>query len=370
MIIKNLSGGSIMSRNTDFFLGANTPKGFVSFFDELYNPYTDVGTYIIKGGPGTGKSTLMKRLADRLDEKGIPCEKVHCASDPESLDGLISPEAGLCLADGTSPHVIEPRFPGAAENIINLGRFWDESVLRRKRERIISLTVENSLYHRRSAAYLSAAGKLERETALLSDRYVIEEKAEAFAKRFAQRETPRKKKCSPGRRYRRFASAITPKGEILFHESFSALATRIFALDDKWGQAGKLICEKIGDKAVANGYDVIFCYSPLDSTRSEHIIIPEVNVALVSLKKDFTALPGFCRTVHCGRFMRPTIENNRQVLRFNSRLKAELIKEAVKKLSAAKQVHDRLEAEYRAAMDFDALTEYSVNFINKITADI
>lgn len=359
-----------MSRNTDFFLGANTPKGFVSFFDELYNPYTDSGTYIIKGGPGTGKSTLMKKLADKLNEKDVGVERVHCASDPESLDGIIVREAGLCIADGTAPHVIEPRFPGAAENIINLGQFWNEKILRQKREKIISLTVENSLHHRRCSSYLSAAGKLERESAALADRYVIEEKAESFAKRFAGRETPKKKRCEPGRRYRRFASAITPKGEVFFSESFNILASRIFALEDKWGQASRLICEKIGDKAISNGYDVIFCHSPLDSTRCEHIIIPEVSIAVVSVKKDYLTLPDFCRKIHCGRFMQPEIENNRQIFRLNGRLKAELIKEAVRKLSTAKQVHDRLEKEYRQAMDFDSLNRFSEDFINKITADI
>lgn len=359
-----------MSRNTDFFLGANTPKGFVSFFDELYNPYTDSGTYIIKGGPGTGKSTLMKKLAERLSEKNIDTESIHCASDPKSLDAVIAREKGLCVADGTSPHVIEPRFPGVSENIINLGQFWNEKALQKRREKIISLTVENSLHHRRCAAYLSAAGKLEKEATVIAGRYISEEKAEAFAKRFAARETPRKKKCEPGRRYRRFASAFTPEGEVFFPESFSALASRIYALEDRWGQASRLICEKIGDKAISNGYDVIFCYCPLDCTQCEHIIIPEVSVALISVKKTYSDLPTFSRKIHCDRFMAPQIEQSRQLFRFNTRLRDELIKEAVRRLSAAKQTHDRLEKEYRQAMDFDALNRFSEDFINKITADI
>ena len=44
-----------MVRNFESFMGANTPQGFVSFFDELYNPYENCTPYIIKGGPGTGK---------------------------------------------------------------------------------------------------------------------------------------------------------------------------------------------------------------------------------------------------------------------------------------------------------------------------
>ena len=51
-----------MAKKSASFLGANTPKGFVSLFDELYNPYDNTDAYIIKGGPGTGKSTLMKSV--------------------------------------------------------------------------------------------------------------------------------------------------------------------------------------------------------------------------------------------------------------------------------------------------------------------
>ena len=61
-----------MARKSASFLGANTPKGFVSFFDELYNPYDNCSAYIIKGGPGTGKSTLMKAIC-------LECEKRKCS---------------------------------------------------------------------------------------------------------------------------------------------------------------------------------------------------------------------------------------------------------------------------------------------------
>ena len=46
--------------NYESFLGANSPRGFVSLFEELYNPYLDCRAFVIKGGPGTGKSTLIR----------------------------------------------------------------------------------------------------------------------------------------------------------------------------------------------------------------------------------------------------------------------------------------------------------------------
>ena len=126
-----------MAKNFASFLGANTPQGFISFFDELYNPYENCRAYIIKGGPGTGKSTLMKKVCAEAESRGYAVEKVYCSSDPDSLDGLIVPEVGVSIADGTSPHTLEPRFPGACENIINLGECWDKDSLRCKADKSV-----------------------------------------------------------------------------------------------------------------------------------------------------------------------------------------------------------------------------------------
>ena len=43
-----------------FYLGASTPKGFVSHFDSLFREVRQLT--IIKGGPGCGKSTFMRTI--------------------------------------------------------------------------------------------------------------------------------------------------------------------------------------------------------------------------------------------------------------------------------------------------------------------
>ncbi|MBO5797021.1 MAG: ATPase, partial [Clostridia bacterium] len=45
-----------------FFLGANTPGGFVGYMPESYAAGEGWRVYIIKSGPGTGKSTFMRRV--------------------------------------------------------------------------------------------------------------------------------------------------------------------------------------------------------------------------------------------------------------------------------------------------------------------
>ena len=356
-----------MAKSFESFLGANTPYGFVSFFDEMYNPYENCRAYIIKGGPGTGKSSLMKRVCNEAERRGYATERVYCSSDPSSLDGLIIPELGVSIADGTSPHTLEARFPGACENIINAGDFWDKKSLYAKADEIRSLSLENSLHHRRSSKYLAAAGNICEENMRIVSRFVDKAKAENFAYRFAQRELPDKKSHRPGRKMKRFVSGITPKGLMFLSGGIKALASRVIAIDDEYSAVSGTIAETIGETAVRKGYDVIFCYCPMKpKLQCEHIIIPEKRLALMSVRSDHRIDIEFDRIIHAKRFFYEGITDHTSNLRFNRKLTRELTDEAVSALKNAKSVHDNLERLYVDAMDFDKFDLYAEKLCSEI----
>lgn len=87
-----------------FYLGSNTPQGFVSRFDQLGDADEGWRCFVIKGGPGSGKSTMMKKAAAHLMAQGRDVEIIHCSSDVNSLDGVICPSLKISVADGTPPH--------------------------------------------------------------------------------------------------------------------------------------------------------------------------------------------------------------------------------------------------------------------------
>ena len=80
---------AVRSDSVDFFLGTTTPAGFKGYFEPLRRE-PGMQMYLIKSGPGCGKSTLMKHLAQAAEQQGQRIEKIHCASDPDSLDGSSS----------------------------------------------------------------------------------------------------------------------------------------------------------------------------------------------------------------------------------------------------------------------------------------
>lgn len=355
-----------MSRNIKSFLGANTPNGFYSLFGQLYNPYKDSRMYIIKGGPGTGKSSFMKKVSKAAQLLDFDTEEIYCSSDPESLDGVIVPKLGLCLADGTAPHVIEPMFPGASENIINLGMFWDREKLFENAEQIRAATIENSLFHRRSTRYLSAAGAISDDAQKTVASGVDFQKAEGFAVRFCSREAPKKKGADPGKIKLRFLSAITPEGQIFFDSTVSSLASRVIGLEDEYGAVSGFLTERIAQTATKNGYDVIVCPCPMRPTEFEHIIIPEPRLALLTVKSEHSMTVEFDRLIHARRFLSSDVlKAKRNRLTFAEKTAKELTNESILLLNKAKKTHDRLERFYVEAMDFGALNRFTQDFIDR-----
>lgn len=122
----------------NYFAGGNTARGFHNLYDSNLQGLNRI--FILKGGPGTGKSSLMKNIAKEWLEKGYDIELLHCSSDNNSIDGVLIPALKVGIVDGTAPHVIEPKAPGAVEEYINLGEAWDAKALAARKKAIEKLS--------------------------------------------------------------------------------------------------------------------------------------------------------------------------------------------------------------------------------------
>jgi len=63
--------------------------------------------YLVKGGPGTGKSTLTKKIAATASSYGYETLYLHCSLDPECVDSLVIPELKIAVINNTFPHTIK-----------------------------------------------------------------------------------------------------------------------------------------------------------------------------------------------------------------------------------------------------------------------
>lgn len=104
------------------FFGTTTSGGNVNFIDDITADLKE--RYFIKGRPGTGKSTFLKKLSSNLLGKGYTIEQYYCSFDPHSLDMVVCREMGVCVFDSTNPH---EKFPEREGDIIL--DFYEESGL-------------------------------------------------------------------------------------------------------------------------------------------------------------------------------------------------------------------------------------------------
>ena len=143
----------------EFFAAANTAEGFLSYFDEVFFAPRIERRYIIKGGPGTGKSSLMRLIARRAEQKGLIVEYYYCSSDTESLDGVII-GSRVAIFDGTAPHSYDTVLAGAQDEIINLGQFWDSEALEGRLSDIRALGARKKQAYSEAYGYLAAASAI------------------------------------------------------------------------------------------------------------------------------------------------------------------------------------------------------------------
>ena len=231
-----------------FYLGANTPGGFFSLFDELYRPAEGWRLWIVKGGPGTGKSSLMKKIAAEAERRGLFCERIFCSSDPQSLDGVIIPSLKTSVADGTAPHVLEPKYPGVCEMLVDLGAFRNDEKLRQNAAEILRLTDENRAKHMECTRFLNAAGSAGSDMVKMAAGALDPEKLESFISHLSAREFGTGA-GGKGEVRRRFLSAVTPEGVRTFYETAAALAERRIVLHDDIGLCSALIVESVTETA-------------------------------------------------------------------------------------------------------------------------
>ena len=343
-------GGIFVTETITYFLGANTPSGFHSLYHELYDP-AEWRCYILKGGPGTGKSTFMKYIADRCDEAGLSYEVIRCSSDPNSLDGLRLPALKVCIADGTAPHVVNPKFPGASETVLDLSRFWYADKLCTHRDAIIDLTIKNSAQHQKCVRFLQAAESLSRDIRRLALSCVDQDKVERYASRLAARKfgTPR---GTVGMESKRFLSALTPDGIYIHRNTLETLCDDVLVVDDPYGAVSAALLGCLRRYALGAGLDVISCPCILHTDCGvQHLIIPELRYGIVT-DNPYHHFEGTA-TVHASRFTDGSaLKEHRSRITFSRRTEQELLEEAAYASRKALCIHNDLEAFYKDAMDF------------------
>ena len=347
---------------TSCFFGANTPQGFRSEADALQADPVIRRLVILKGGPGCGKSTLMKTLAREAERMGLKVRRIFCSSDPDSLDGLVVPETGLAVADGTAPHVLEPELCACGANYLNLGVYYhDAAALGMAR----TLRAEQAAYqacYGPAYACLSGAAGAERAMRLIAA--PAAETAEREALERLRRE-PLPRGTGTGRVLRCYLTGLTPKGPV----SFEPEAASVWAVRDSW-HLGAGLLRRLTRRYQAAGFDLIQAMDPMDPDSPAGLLIPDLGTAFLRTDPLFSlgrsALLQLNLDAAAEAILSPAELERLEALQA---IRAELVAEAVRWLARAKSHHDALEALCRPLVDFEGVTKETERLVKTLLTE-
>lgn len=350
--------------HTTYFLGANSKDGFYSLMDRLIDPDKARAIYILKGGPGCGKSSVMKKVGQAAQEAGYRPQYIYCSGDPDSLDGLVIEELGVALCDGTAPHVVEPKYPGAVERYVNLGACYDTAALAKEKDRVMELMAGYQGAYRRAYRCLKGAGQLIEDNLELLETEELKERVKKRARGIVAREIPRH--GTGGTVAERFLSAVTCKGQVCFFDTVDELCKRVYELADSYG-LGHLLLEELLGAAVERGHDAVACPDPMTPNRLQHLLLPDLGVAFVTGSPE-VPYPGkpYRRLRLDAMADQGSLRRYKARIRFSRKVSRALLDEGMETLAAEKLLHDELEQIYNPHVDFDKVYATADGIIEEI----
>ena len=335
-----------------FFLGANSSQGFYSLYDQLIDPKQANAIYILKGGPGCGKSTLMRRIGTRAEEMGEQVEYIHCSGDPDSLDGIVLHGVKTAIVDGTAPHIVEPKYPGVVEHYVNLGDCYRQTGLQHARREILDCMAGYKECYAQAYRCLNAAAQIFEDTRSILVTSTLETRISKRAHGILSREI-RTQGSGSGQVVQRFLGAITHRGQLTHYTTAESLCKRVYLLEDHYGLSHMMLLHLLTGATHA-GFDVIACPSPLAPDQLEHLIVPELSLAFLSSPSGSSYHKRPYRRIRMESMVEPELlRRSKARLRFSRKVTAALIDEAVESLAQAKHMHDDLEALYNPHVDFE-----------------
>ena len=353
------SNSAVDGADEVFFAGANTAKGFVSFYPEIFDERKLTKLYVIKGGPGSGKSTLLRRMIRTAKDAGLSTGAYLCGSDPLSLDAaVICGEGGTVAAiDATSPHPYDARYPGAVAEVVDCGAFWDVSALRSHREAIVALADAKGAAYREAYRWLGALGGVRAELRRLGENALDREKMRAACRRFALAEKGAAQAKSV--RGASGSAALSPHQRCVRCFSMRGEAqidvapdyARVTVTNGAYAE-NEFFGVMIAELATA-GIDAVRLVDCVEPDVTTGILIPSTRTKIVCAEATERAEKNFNLT----RFLcRERLAETRNRRAFARKCAETLADGARRSLADAGECHFALEDVYVAAMDFDALT--------------
>lgn len=357
-----------MAKVMNYYAGGNTARGFHSLYNSNLQGLNRL--FILKGGPGTGKSSLMKKVGSQWLDNGYNIELLHCSSDNESIDGVIIPALGVGIVDGTAPHVIEPQAPGAIEEYINLGKAWNSSKLALEKNNILKLNGKISESFQTAYSTFADALKVHDEWEKIFISNMDFAKADRLTTNLIDKFFGKIKLNKKSDVRHRFLGAATPKGAVDFVPNLTEDLSKRYFIKGRPGSGKSTMLKKLAAVAEERGLDVEVYHCGFDPNSLDMVIVRELGFAIFDSTAPHEYFPSSGTDEIIDMYeelIAPGTDDfyADEIVDISGRYSGKM-KEAISYLAQAKSLHDDLEKIYVDAMDFGVVEEIQQEIIAEI----
>ncbi|CRK82554.1 PRK06851 family protein [Neobacillus massiliamazoniensis] len=343
----------------NYYAGGNTARGFHNLYDSNLQGLDRL--FILKGGPGTGKSSLMKKIGNEWVEKGYNIELLHCSSDNQSIDGVIIPALKVGIVDGTAPHVIEPKAPGAIEQYINLGEAWDVQVLGLHKNKIQRFTYQINQLFQKAYSTFNEALEIHDDWEKIYINSMDFNKADQLTNRLIAAFLGKMKLNKKSDIRHRFLGAATPMGAVDFVPNLTEDISKRYFIKGRPGSGKSTMLKKLAAAAEERGVDAEIYHCGFDPNSLDMVIFRELGIAIFDSTAPHEYFPSRDGDEIIDMYellIAPkTDELYAEIIERITAKYKEKMAEATSYLAKAKELHDKLEAIYISAMDFTVVEE-------------
>ena len=166
--------------------------------------------------------------------------------------------------------MVDPKIPGAIDEIVNFGDFWDVDKLENNKMEIMQCNKNISSCFQRAFKYLKAAEPIFYDLESKNSDAMDFGKLNKFTEEFIEelfKDVENKEELSVARHL--FGTAITPIGHIDYGDSLLQDAKKVYYLDGKIGYGKTTFLKRIYDRAVQKGLKVEVFHYPLIPQKSK-----------------------------------------------------------------------------------------------------